>query len=306
MSVILDALRRSEGERQRGLVPTISSSHSPVGQHHQRRIWWMLLVGGALTLPAVHFLPGRPAEFSDDDRLTRREARVEPAAYAPPLTSAEAAGSTEASAKPTGESGKPASVPARREPLETAAVQGTPALSATPVTERDLAARLSATDAAAGAEKPDPPVERALPDARQRTHAVVAGKAEVHPGNDVRRPPLRRTASDTSGPGRKTPSPAVRSTPPPSAAASGRQVTSPVQSNEPPMFWELPDPIMQSMADLRVTMHVYSENASDRFVRLNGATYRERDRVDHDLVVEAITEQGAVMSYKGTRFRVER
>jgi hypothetical protein len=72
------------------------------------------------------------------------------------------------------------------------------------------------------------------------------------------------------------------------------------------MLWELPGSIARSMPDLQVTMHVYSENAPDRFVRFNGSTYRERDRIAENLVVEAITEQGAVMNYGGTRFRVER
>ncbi|MBI2466448.1 MAG: general secretion pathway protein GspB [Candidatus Rokubacteria bacterium] len=46
---------------------------------------------------------------------------------------------------------------------------------------------------------------------------------------------------------------------------------------------------------------VYSERASERLVFISGQKYVEGQRVDGKFVLEAITEEGALLSHEGQR-----
>lgn len=238
MSLILDALRKSEGERQRGRIPTIHSSHNPVAQRPRARPWLMLmLISSAPAYLGAHIWSGGSVDFLDAPWLAAGKAGVE---------------------------------------RTTAATQETPGST-----------------------------ERARTNPERHTHAATAGEADGRPRSDVgpraRQPGAHREGSPASA----TPSPTAGRISLPPAAASGRAAASPDRADRLPMLWELPGSISRSVPELQVTVHVYSENASDRFVRLNGSKYREQDHVALDLVLEAITEEGVIMNYKGTRFRLE-
>jgi hypothetical protein len=65
---------------------------------------------------------------------------------------------------------------------------------------------------------------------------------------------------------------------------------------------ELPGHLRPGVEDLRISAHVYSDDPSFRRVAVNDDLKREGDMVATDLVVEEITEGGAVFSYRGYRF----
>jgi len=61
-----------------------------------------------------------------------------------------------------------------------------------------------------------------------------------------------------------------------------------------------------SVPYLRVDMHVYSSDASKRFVFINMSKYREGDRLAEGPTIEEITTEGVVMTYEGRRFQLDR
>ena len=57
---------------------------------------------------------------------------------------------------------------------------------------------------------------------------------------------------------------------------------------------------------LRLDIHVFSNQPSERFVFINMAKYREGDTLKEGPVLNAITDSGAVLSYQGRKFIVTR
>ena len=55
-----------------------------------------------------------------------------------------------------------------------------------------------------------------------------------------------------------------------------------------------------------MTVHVYDKEPSRRFVLINGRKYREGDKTREDMRVEQILAQGAILSHKGNPFFVHR
>ena len=53
---------------------------------------------------------------------------------------------------------------------------------------------------------------------------------------------------------------------------------------------------------LRLDLHVYAARPEDRFVMINMKKLREGDSLPEGVRVEAITPEGAVLSYSGSRF----
>jgi general secretion pathway protein B len=61
-----------------------------------------------------------------------------------------------------------------------------------------------------------------------------------------------------------------------------------------------------SLAEMRLELHVYSTRAQDRFVFVNGRRYREGDTTAEGATVVEITPGGAIMTAGGNRFLLSR
>lgn len=103
------------------------------------------------------------------------------------------------------------------------------------------------------------------------------------------RPQPAATVAPTARPAAPEPAPA------PVAAA----VNTPV-----PLYAQLPAGIRQQMPALAVTGSVYSDDASARFIMLNGDVAKEGSQPLPGLVVERIEPKSAVLRFKGERFRL--
>ena len=270
MSFILDALRKSEHERQRQTGPALVEV--PVAAPKPRANPWataaiallvvnLVAIGVLLIVRSSDAPPAAPVAQtapSGAQGSTAPAAAAGPAAQGPlpvatPPAPVARAPAPSAEPPPMLRPAEPAA-PATRNPLEREVAGYTPGME---------------YEAAAGAANPPPGppavvaeprrggtvVYESLPDAGTMT---PAGPARP-PGSPSRNMP---TADDV-------------------AARSG-------------------------LPELRLELHVYSTRPQERFVFINSAKYREGDTTPEGAAIEEITPDGVVMSARGNRFLLPR
>ena len=269
MSFILDALRKSEHERQRQTGPALVEV--PVAAPKPRTNTWATAAIALLVVNLVAIgvlLIVRSGNAPPDA----------PAAQAPPTSPAPIAAAAPAVPGPT-----PAATPqgpAAQTPARTAAPAVPPPMlrPAEPVApatrnplEREVAGYTPGMEyeAAAGAAAPPP-----------GPPAVVA---EPRRGGTVVYESLPDAGTMTpAGPARPPGSPSRNMPTADEVAASS------------------------GLPELRLELHVYSTRPPERFVFINSAKYREGDTTPEGAAVEEITPEGVVMSARGNRFLLPR
>lgn len=75
----------------------------------------------------------------------------------------------------------------------------------------------------------------------------------------------------------------------------------PPASREPVEFKELPTQIQDALS-MSISMFVYSKNADERRMTINGSKVREGQEVSPGLRLESIVQDGGIFSYQGYRF----
>ncbi len=156
-----------------------------------------------------------------------------------------------------------------------------------PATEPS-AARSPIPYQAAPAPLPEPP-EMATKTARELPAPPVAQPA---PRGDAMKPD-NSTPASTGAPGAV----ASASVPLPEKTASRAQ-----EQRAIPMA-ELPLTIQQEIPAMTIQLHAYSGNPSERLVSINSRMLREGGSLTPDLMLEQITPDGMIFSYKGYRFQ---
>jgi general secretion pathway protein B len=68
---------------------------------------------------------------------------------------------------------------------------------------------------------------------------------------------------------------------------------------------ELPADVRSALPQLSIGGSIYSEHPANRFLILNGQTFRENDKVAPDLVLEQIGLKSAVLKHKSYRYRLD-
>ncbi len=71
-----------------------------------------------------------------------------------------------------------------------------------------------------------------------------------------------------------------------------------------PLLPEMPVEIRTRFADITVTVHVFADTISDRFVLINMIRYGEGDIVDGDINILEVARNGVVVQYANRRFLV--
>lgn len=91
--------------------------------------------------------------------------------------------------------------------------------------------------------------------------------------------------------------------------STGAPAVPPVSLNDP--NWDaqslatlsaLPVELQRNLPKLNLDVHVYSQTAGKRFVLINANRYQEGEQLNEGPRLEAITADGAVLSYQGQRF----
>jgi general secretion pathway protein B len=272
MSFILDALRKSEHARQRQTGPGLAEV--PVAAARPRTNVW---AAAAIALLVVNLL-------AVGVYLLRRAATTEtPAAAAPSAITptAPAAGTTKASpTRPT---------PAR------AAVPG-------PVTQGAAPARVAASEPPIAAGRnpladevggDDPGYE---PDLQSAAATVPTGPAAVVKNGNARRgsvvyAPIPEVADNSYSPSPEPLPQQAAAAPTAAPASSGLPGADEVAARG-------------TIPVLHLDLHVYATQPQQRFIFVNSHRYREGDTLAEGPVVEQITPDGAVLSFRGSRFRL--
>jgi general secretion pathway protein B len=234
MSFILDALKKSETERQRQSGPAlfeVKVAPPRAGFPLWGIVLAALLAVNAVAIGAWFLLSARPSP-----------APVAPAAALSPAPGAAAAAAASATSLPQ-------ALPQAEHALTPAPVA---VRDASPATPRDpqLAAMDSANETRVAADVDSP---------RQR--------------------PLAAAPATYAPPGHVT------------TASIGL-----------PTREELSGTALASLPELRLDLHVYDANPARRFVMINMRRLREGDSLPEGVRVDRITDAGAELSYRGTRF----
>jgi general secretion pathway protein B len=263
MSFILDALRKSEHDRQRQAGPALVET-AVAAPRTRTNVWATAAVGLlVVNLAAIGV-------------LLLVKSRDEPAAAsAPQPTAASQEMPVAASAPPVQASSAPgAQVTVTRTAPAAAATQAAPppmlrpATAMPPATRNPLQDEVSSygapidAEAAAGAAAPPDGPPAVLP--TRRGTVVYETVPDADPAAAYRAPTSRSASS---------------------ALPSADEITA-----------------RGGLPELHLELHVYSTNPGERVVFVNGQKYREGDTTQEGAAVEEITREGVVMSLHGSRF----
>ena len=71
-------------------------------------------------------------------------------------------------------------------------------------------------------------------------------------------------------------------------------------------YWDLPDAVRADVPEIKFSVLVYANNPADRFVLINGQRLAEGDSPQSNLVVKEIRRDGVIFSYRLYQFLVEK
>jgi general secretion pathway protein B len=278
MSLILEALRKSEAERQLGRAPGLMTPmlHAP-----RRRgwLWPLLLVLPILLLAgAAGWWFGRGGGVEPDSALST-PTETQPIAQDTPSPAADSAPNVT-----TPPSSPPPSEPrtAARSAAETAtpapanADEGTGAAAGRTTAER---VPTLSTPAAPVATAPagDPAGAASAP--LTTTQSTATAQAAIDAATDVAATDPAREAAPTE---------------------------LPVPAESLPTLPMLEPALRDGLPPLRMSMHGYAGPVDQRFVLIDGRRYAEGQAIDQRLQVDEIRRDGVVLTVDGRRFLLPR
>lgn len=248
MSFILDALKKSERERERQQRP--AAVDIPYGRNSRKQPVWLLIVVGLLLVNCVLLL------------LMWWRSSAPPAAAPVPVsidtaTSVSSSSSTSAARVIT--------------PPRPSEVRSLEAEASEPEVADETAAALAdeALPAAPPLVRPATGLERAV--AQQQAQANSAKMESL----------VRSTAGGGTNPTRTT-------------------------SENIPTLESLGGNGTLNLPTMRLDVHVYSSIAGERFAFINSRKYQEGQALTEGPLLEKITQDGAVLTYRGQRFLLPR
>jgi general secretion pathway protein B len=74
---------------------------------------------------------------------------------------------------------------------------------------------------------------------------------------------------------------------------------------EPITFWQVPQSLRDGLPEIRITVLVYAEAPEDRWVLINGLRLVEKQELIDGVVLDEIRRDGAVFRYRNYRFLVK-
>jgi len=271
MSYILDALRRADAERSRGVVPGLHAQSLPRDAEPAARnyapLLWVAGSAGVLLAAGVAVLLWAPWRAAPAP-----EARATLAPPPAPTLAARDSGPVQ---------------PAQGElpPPQPGAIEP----AARPV-EPPLRGEAPTTSAQERAAQAYPP--RATEPRDTVAQRAAAGRvATLQPRADTRAPAV-------------APVPAPAQPPVEHYGAPVKTAPAPAPNAAAPNINALPPDVRAQLPHLAVGGAIYSETPSARMVILNGQVFHEGDKPAADTVLELIRLKSAVLNFRGQRYEI--
>ncbi len=325
MSYILEALKKSQKERELGQVPTLADAPYLAGDKPAREAYWGIV---AVTLAVLATIIALYAAFGEQLLSAGRPPPSMPETTQETPPEARPAVPVSAPAAATPEVAAPVSNASRPEkPSKTAQTLVTPAATVlTPDSEQGSEQRAKPAQAPVKTTKPvAPPTQTTATEPAVVVPPKQGRQSPPPPPNvppelvrEVRRfkEHLRQRKPMDE---RQTTDPALTTTlpvqPPASVAAESELTTDEEPARKvqaPPMpeptrtvpsgQSDLPEALQKTFPKLRLTVHVYAATPEQRFVIINSRKMHEGDRSRDGLLLEEITPDGAMLEYLGQRF----
>ena len=271
MSFILDALKKSESDRQRQSGPSLFEVK--VAPPRRTLPVWALVIAVLLGINVIVI----------SWMLLRHPAAQQPAAAGnaeaaapPPATLVQAGGGAVSSAAPVVRAGSgterpgTASTPATQPPATAGSPSAGPGAAEPPASATGAAAPLAGSSRFGQPSTAPPP----------------AGGAD----RGAAQPPAGDNSSDSA------PAAQPAATPDSEAGAAG--------AGDLPLYQQIA--ANAGLPALHLDLHVFADRPQDRFVMINMHRVGEGDSLPSGVQVEAIRPDGVVLTYRGTRFLLPR
>ncbi len=273
MSLILEALKKSEQQRRLGEAPTLGS---PVLNSRRSRSMLPVLVGlMALALGVGWWLlrtPNAPAPAA----MSMSAATVPNPALAHPARRSAAGLASESTAK--------RNAARRAEQAQRANTKEIALDQQGDKRQGGMPDRPGSVNGAPIANRMTAPLQP-LPNAGVPQPAAQFAPAAQHPATAVTK------SNPATGP-------ATAIAAQPSAPAAGAQPAGAAL----PSIWDLPYATRKELPDLQLTLHVYAPDPKQRFVVIKGERHVEGDDLGDGVTLHAIRVDGIVLDFKGKRF----
>ena len=307
MSYILDALTKSQNQRERSSIPTLTTGY-PIEESTRRpsnwRQWMTIglasiavfiafftMFSGRLEPVAQRSDPPAPLSVSRAGS-TPTAAITEQAAYLPSAGADSSGASSSTSARPEkdGIERDATAIASVRVDDVTGRMSPTPGESAS-----------NATSEITGSLTRSPgkvPQQRLTPESRRLVDELMALRRDAEDG--VQRTDTTSTSLQGPRPTRSRDSirrPEQSGSPPPVSALA--------ESTElPPNLKEFPLDTQAAIPPLKINVHAYAASSDERMVIINMKTYGEGDRLQEGPLIDAITPTGVVLIFNDQRFQL--
>ncbi len=268
MSILLDALKKSEEQRQLGTTPNIhsnvdSASHSEATVHQ-----WLPVTMMTLSAIAMAWIGWQ--QFREPDQIM--------------LTPASEATEQAASAIATEGAGEPGEAVVERDSSQIAGTgEGTFERG-----QRTAVEILPADAATPGAASASPPEGQKSAVRKSRLNQAVAAyepKEQPQPAANEPEPEPEQEQEQERETSRR----------------SGMEP----HLAEPINYWEMPQGVRDDLPVIKITVLVFAKKPGDRFLLVNGQRLMEKDELEGGVVLEEIRRDGAIFLYRKYRFLVK-
>ena len=279
MSILLDALKKSEEQRQLGKSPSIHGGAPVSSASGDSSGRWVPVALVTLSVAAMTWF-GWQQMREPEGLATRSESGVV----------AQEPGAEEKNGSNSGAPAKtvPPSVGRRLPP------------SATP--NRTLVESFpSGNKGVEGVTVMPPGDESAAPDSRRQVSESFRN-FQGEPSNEPEPVPQEELAANAPDAAQVSEEAA-----PPQPRASRTQTVSESAPGEmePISYWQLPQGIRDDMPEIKITVLVFADKPEDRFLLVNGERLVEKDEIPGGVVLDEIRRDGAVFQYRKYRFLVK-